>query len=251
MTFSRLEDRRLVTGAGRYVSDWSFPGQLHAAFLRADRAHARIVSIDTDAARAMPGVRAVLTADDTAAAGFRSLPCAAPIPGKGGSDILKPVRPVLAGEVVRFVGECIVCVVADSVNEAQDAVEAIGIEYEDLPPVMSAQAAVLAGAPQLHPNIPGNVAITFETGEADGPSRSGQRRLLRACVHAGHDRHARADGCHHRGARCQPAHRGRGCRWRFRSAFQCLPRVLGRPAGGPHHRASRPLDSQSQRGVPV
>jgi carbon-monoxide dehydrogenase large subunit len=170
MTFSRLEDRRLVTGAGRYVSDWSFPGQLHAAFLRADRAHARIVSIDTDAARAMPGVRAVLTADDTAAAGFRSLPCAAPIPGKGGSDILKPVRPVLAGEVVRFVGECIVCVVADSVNEAQDAVEAIGIEYEDLPPVMSAQAAVLAGAPQLHPNIPGNVAITFETGEADAVS---------------------------------------------------------------------------------
>ena len=165
MTFSRLEDRRFVTGAGRYVSDWNFPGQRHAAFLRADRAHARIVSIDIEAARAMPGVRAVITAADTAAAGFRSLPCAAPIPGKGGSALLRPERPVLAADVVRFVGECVVCVVADTAIAAQDAVEAIIVEYEDLPVVMTAEAAVAAGAPQLHPAIPGNVAIEFETGD--------------------------------------------------------------------------------------
>lgn len=165
MTFSRLEDRRFVTGAGRYVSDWNFPGQRHAAFLRADRAHARIVSIDIEAARAMPGVRAVITAADTATAGFRSLPCAAPIPGKGGSALLRPERPVLAADVVRFVGECVVCVVADTAIAAQDAVEAIIVEYEDLPVVMTAEAAVAAGAPQLHPAIPGNVAIEFETGD--------------------------------------------------------------------------------------
>ena len=142
MSFSRLEDRRLVTGAGRYVSDWHLPGQLYAAFLRADRAHARIVSIDVSQAQAMPEVHAVLTAEDTQRAGFRSLPCAAPIPGKGGAELLKPYRPVLAAEVVRFVGECVACVVAQTEEAAQNAVEAIVIEYDDLPMVIGAEAAI-------------------------------------------------------------------------------------------------------------
>ena len=166
MSFSRLEDRRLVTGAGRYVSDWHLPGQLYAAFLRADRAHARIVSIDVSQAQAMPEVHAVLTAEDTQRAGFRSLPCAAPIPGKGGAEVLKPYRPVLAAEVVRFVGECVACVVAQTEEAAQNAVEAIVIEYDDLPVVIGAEAAIAPGAAQLHPNIPGNLAIEFETGDA-------------------------------------------------------------------------------------
>ena len=105
---SRREDSRLVTGQGCYTSDWNLPGQLHAAVLRADRAHAEIVRLDATRALAHPGVKAVLTGDDVRAAGFKSLPNIVSYPGKDGQQIRKPHHPVLAMGCVRFVGEVVV-----------------------------------------------------------------------------------------------------------------------------------------------
>src|SRR5512146_2954409 len=104
-TKGRLEDGRMLQGRGRYVSDWNFPGELHAHFLRSDRPHARIVSIDAAAALAMPGVVAVLTGEDVAAAGAQGLPAAAPVKGRDGSEQPKVHGPALAQGKVRHVGE--------------------------------------------------------------------------------------------------------------------------------------------------
>jgi len=105
---SRREDSRLVTGQGCYTSDWNLPGQLHAAFLRADRAHAEIVRLDATRALAHPGVKAVLTGNDARAAGFKSLPNIVGYPGRDGQLLRKPHHPVLALDRVRFVGEVVV-----------------------------------------------------------------------------------------------------------------------------------------------
>ena len=165
MIETRKEDIRLVTGAGRYASDWNLGGQLHAAILRADRAHAEIVRLDASRALALPGVHAVLTGEDAREAGFKSLPNIVTYPGKGGQQVRKPHHPVLALGRVRFVGEPIAMVVADSAALAEDARELIDIEYRDLPAVASFDAAVRAGAPQLHDDVPGNLAFEYESGD--------------------------------------------------------------------------------------
>ena len=108
----RREDLRLVTGQGKYTSDWNLPGQLYGSFLRSDRAHAEIVSIDIGPALASPGVLAVLTGADTAAAGFKSTPQLARYPGRGGATIKVPHRDGLANGRVRFVGQEVALVVA-------------------------------------------------------------------------------------------------------------------------------------------
>jgi carbon-monoxide dehydrogenase large subunit len=162
---TRREDIRLVTGTGRFTSDWNLEGQLHAAFLRADRAHAEIVRLDATRALAAPGVRAVLTGEDARAAGFKSLPNIVTYPGKGGQQVKKPHHPVLAMGRVRFVGEAVAMVVADSAALAEDARELIDIEYRDLPAVASFDAAVRPGAPQLHDDVPDNLAFEYESGD--------------------------------------------------------------------------------------
>ena len=161
----RREDGRLVTGQGRYTADWNLPGQLHAFFLRSDRAHAEIVSIDTRPALASPGVVAVLTGEDTARAGFKVAPPLVKFPGRGGAALKVPHRDVLARERVRFVGQEVAMVVATSAAAAQDGAEAIEIEYRDLPPVVDEEAALAPGAPQLHADIPGNLCFDFEYGD--------------------------------------------------------------------------------------
>ncbi|HVC12329.1 MAG TPA: molybdopterin cofactor-binding domain-containing protein, partial [Burkholderiales bacterium] len=161
----RLEDARMLTGRGRYVSDWNLPGQAHGHFLRSDRAHAEIVSIDATAALAMPGVAAVLTGDDVAAAGLKSLPAAAPMKGRGGAELLKPHRPALAQGRVRYVGEPLAMVVAESDAQAQDAAESIVVEYRDLPAVTDALQALAPGAPRLHESVPGNLVLDFVGGD--------------------------------------------------------------------------------------
>src|SRR3989304_3685024 len=103
VSMTRREDIRLVTGAGRFTSDWNLEGQLHAAFLRADRAHAEIVRLNAIRALAHPGVRAVLTGEDAREAGFKSLPNIVTSPGKGAQKLKKPHPPVLATGRVRFV----------------------------------------------------------------------------------------------------------------------------------------------------
>src|SRR3954464_12237483 len=118
---TRREDFRLVSGRGCYTADWNRPGQLHAVFLRADRAHAEIVSLDASGALAAAGGKAVLTGDDGREAGFKSLPNTVNYPGKNGQQIRKPFHPVLAMGRVRYVGEPVAMIVADTAQIAEDA----------------------------------------------------------------------------------------------------------------------------------
>jgi len=153
----RREDDRLLTGQGRYTADWNFPGQLYACFLRSDRAHARIIAIDTKAAANSSGVLAVFTGEDVKH--FRTPPPQVKYP------IKVPRRDILARGRVRYVGQEIALVVASSQAAAQDAAEKIEIEFEELPAVIDAAAALEAGAPQLHDDVPGNLAATYEYGD--------------------------------------------------------------------------------------
>src|SRR5918993_2415630 len=146
----RVEDLRLITGAGRYASDWNAPGQLYGVFVRSDRAHAEIVSVDTKNALAFPGVKQVFTGEDAVQAGYTKAPHTMAFIGKNGMKARGPDRPVLAHGKVRFVGEAVALIVADSAAAAQDAAELIEIEYRDLPSVTNPEAALEAGAPQLH-----------------------------------------------------------------------------------------------------
>src|SRR6202008_4891579 len=132
-------------------------------FLRSDRAHAEIVSLDTKAARGLPGVKAVLTGEDTA--DFKTPPPMVAYPGRGGAMIKVPHREVIARKHVRYVGQEVALVVATSAAAAQDAAEAIEIEYRELPAVVDAEAALEPGAPQLHDGIPGNLSFDYEYGD--------------------------------------------------------------------------------------
>jgi carbon-monoxide dehydrogenase large subunit len=161
----RLEDYRMLTGRGRYVSDWSLPGQAAGHFLRSDRAHARIASIDAAAAKAMPGVIDVIVGRELVEAGLKPIPAAAPFKWKDGTDQRQAQRPSLAHEVVRHVGEPVALIVAETAAQAQDAAEAVAVEYEDLAAVTTAAAAMAPGAPQLHPGAAGNLVLDFVGGD--------------------------------------------------------------------------------------
>ena len=161
----RREDGRLITGAGRYTSDWNQPGQVYATFLRSDRAHAKILSIDTSAAKAAPGVLAVLTGADMAAAGYNRGRTHVPYQS-GFGPVLSPASPTMAVDKVRLVGELVALVVAETVNAAQDALELITVDYESLEAVTSGRAALEPGAPLLHDGIPGNLSFEYEYGDA-------------------------------------------------------------------------------------
>jgi carbon-monoxide dehydrogenase large subunit len=163
MLKGRLEDDRMLTGRGRYVSDWNLPRQAHAYFVRSDRAHAEIVSIDKQAALASPGVLAVFAGADLKA--LKSLPAALPAKGRGGAELINPGRPALAQGRVRFAGDAVALVVAESAVAAQDAAELINVEYRDLPAVITADEAVAPGAPLVHPTVPGNIVLDYESGD--------------------------------------------------------------------------------------
>jgi carbon-monoxide dehydrogenase large subunit len=174
----RREDQRLLTGVGQYAADWNRPGQLYARFLRSDYAHARIVSLDISQALASPGVRAVLTGADMAAAGFNRGTAHLPFSGRDGA-LRAPPSPALAIDRVRFVGEPVAIVVADSLAQAEDAAEAILVDYDMLQSVSDGAEALLPGAPALHDSIPGNLCFDYEYGDpaaverafADAPHR--------------------------------------------------------------------------------
>jgi carbon-monoxide dehydrogenase large subunit len=154
----RREDGRLLTGQGRYTADWSLPGQLYGAFLRSDRAHALIKSINISAARSSRGVEAVFTGEDMKH--YKTPPPMVKYP------IKVPHRDILALERVRYVGQEIALVVARSPAEAQDAAEKIEVEFDDLPAMVDAAQALAPGAPLLHDDVPGNLAATYEYGDA-------------------------------------------------------------------------------------
>ncbi len=134
---SRFEDPRLIQGGGRYTDDIKLPGMAHGVVLRSQHAHAKIKSIDTSAAKAAPGVLAVLTAADVKAAGYGDLPVHGGLKRRDGSPQYKPRYPILAEERVRWVGDCVAFVVAETVAQAMDAAELIMVDFEPLPSVTS------------------------------------------------------------------------------------------------------------------
>ncbi|MCO6419151.1 xanthine dehydrogenase family protein molybdopterin-binding subunit [Siccirubricoccus sp. KC 17139] len=160
---SRREDQRFLTGQGRYLADLIPADALHAAVLRSPHAHARILAIDTSEARAMPGVRLVLTGADLAEEGLGPLPCPAQVATL--APIIIPARHALARDQVKHVGECVAFVVAGTAAQARDAAEAILVEYEPLDAVVESRAALAPDAPQLWPEAPGNIAFRFERGD--------------------------------------------------------------------------------------
>ena len=162
---NRVEDRRLITGHGKYTADWNRAGQLYAYFVRADRAHAEIIAVDTTAALASPGVKLILTGEDAVRAGYLKAPHALTFPGRNGINARAPARPVLATNKVRFVGEAIAIVVAESAAAAEDAAELVQIEFRDLAAVPLAEDALAAGAVALHDDVPGNLAFEVEAGD--------------------------------------------------------------------------------------
>jgi carbon-monoxide dehydrogenase large subunit len=153
----RREDRRLLTGQGRYTADWSLPGQLYGYFLRSDHAHAQIVSLNTSEAQKSFSVVGVFIGEDMKH--YKTPPPQVKYP------IKVPRRDILARERVHYVGQEIALVVASSPAAAQDAAEKIEIEFEDLPAVVDAAQALAAGAPLLHEDVPGNLAATYEYGD--------------------------------------------------------------------------------------
>jgi carbon-monoxide dehydrogenase large subunit len=161
----RIEDAGLLAGAGHFTDDFATVGQTHLFFLRSPHAHARIVSIDTAPATAMPGVVAVLTGDDLVAAGVKPLPLEPMFVRPDGSPGATPLRPALAHGVVRFVGEAVAAVIADSPAVARDALEAIVVEYDELPVVTELGEATAEGAPLVWPAATGNIAAQMKHGD--------------------------------------------------------------------------------------
>ncbi|HWN69131.1 MAG TPA: xanthine dehydrogenase family protein molybdopterin-binding subunit [Haliangium sp.] len=162
----RREDQRFLTGQGRYVDDINLPGQLHAHIVRSPHAHARIVSIDTAAARSAPGVVAVYTGADMAATGVGGLPCGWLLRSKDGSPMVEPPHPPLCVDRVRHVGDQVAVVVADTRHHATSAAGLIDVEYEELPAVASIQEAIAGGAPLVWEQAPGNTCYDWEIGDS-------------------------------------------------------------------------------------
>ena len=163
-SLNRLEDERFVQGRGRYIADLAAPNALHGVVVRSTHAHARIAAIRVDAARQMQGVAAVLTGAELASDNIGPLPCAVTsIPMT--TPLVVPPCHALAREIVRYVGEPMAFVVADSAESARNAAEAVVVEYEPLPPVVSIADAVLPGAPSIWPEAKDNIAFQFNRGE--------------------------------------------------------------------------------------
>jgi carbon-monoxide dehydrogenase large subunit len=162
---TRLEDPRLLTGKGRYLDDINYDRQLHAVILRSPHAHADIVSIDTAAAKAAPGVHAVLTGRDYEDDGMGVVPCMGNYTKRDGGPMYIPYRPALAVDRVRNIGYPVALVVADTEPQARDAMELIAVEYSVRPAVTNCFDAFQDGAPQLYDDCPNNESYFYEAGD--------------------------------------------------------------------------------------
>lgn len=161
----RREDLPLLTGRGRYTDDIRIAGGGFAAFVRAPYGHARVLQVDTRAAREMPGVWAVLSADDARAAGLGDIPPAVLLPGTNGQPMVGPAMPVLT-RTVRHVGEAVALVVADTLAQAQTAAEQVEVDYEPLPAASTLALALAPDAVPIWPQAPGNIALDWSHGDA-------------------------------------------------------------------------------------
>ena len=162
----RVEDEALLKGAGRFTDDVSAPNQAQAAFLRSPHAHARIAAVDTRAAAAMPGVISVVTGEDLVREGVKPLVSSGDFKRADGSPSASPPHHALAVGVVRFVGEPVAAVIAETLAQARDALEAIEVRYEPLPGVVEIADAIAPGASLVWPKATGNIAAEIRHGDA-------------------------------------------------------------------------------------
>lgn len=176
----RKEDVRLLTGRGTYTDDINKPGQAHAAFLRSPHAHADIRAIDIAPALAMPGVITVLTGRDADADGLGLLPVMVDVPGKDGTKLFCPPRKVLTTDRVRFVGDAVAMVIAETRHQAIEAMEAIEVDYDILPSVTDTGAAMAPDAPVIWPEVGSNLCVLWDGGrgaEADAAFEGAYRTV--------------------------------------------------------------------------
>ncbi|TIU34739.1 MAG: xanthine dehydrogenase family protein molybdopterin-binding subunit [Mesorhizobium sp.] len=162
---ARKEDKRFITGGGRYVDDMVVPGMKHAAFVRSPHAHAQIKKIDVKKAQGMPGVIGVLTGKELKADGIGNLICGWMIHSKDGSPMKMGAWSPLAVDKVRYVGDAVVIVIADTKGQARDAAEAVEITYKELKAVVDATKALQPGAPQIHAEAENNLIFDWEIGD--------------------------------------------------------------------------------------
>src|SRR5712672_2122249 len=168
----RVEDRRFLTGFGRYLDDVAQPHQTHAVLLRSPHANARIRALDISAAAALPGVLAVLTGEDLARDGIGTIPCMSGLVNRDQSAMAMPPRPALAQDRVRHVGDAVAMVVAATAAIARDATEAIAVEYEPLPAVVDTALALDHGQPAVWNEHPGNLCFDWEIGNGAAVQRA-------------------------------------------------------------------------------
>ena len=169
---TRYEDDRLLSGEGRYVEDVYIEGQCYAAFVRSQHAHAKITSIDTGDASSLPGVLAIYTVADLKAEGIGDIPCMAPASNKDGSNCIMPPRPALAEDRVRYVGDAVAVVIAESRSQALDAVEAVWIDYDLLPAVVETNQAMADNANLVWGEAAKNQCFDWEDGDADATNKA-------------------------------------------------------------------------------
>ncbi|MEK9903955.1 MAG: xanthine dehydrogenase family protein molybdopterin-binding subunit [Rhodospirillales bacterium] len=162
---SRKEDPVLVKGQGRYADDNSLPGQTYAVMVRSSIAHGFIRGINTEDAKAMPGVLAIITGQDLIDAGYGSMSSGPDFKNRDGSSMAKPEQPPLTIDKVRFVGDPVACVVAETRAQAEDAAESIFLDVESLPAVTSAEAGVANDAASVHESVQGNIVLDFHHGD--------------------------------------------------------------------------------------
>jgi len=161
----RKEDDTLVRGKGKYTDDFNLPGQAYAWIVRSSHAHGVIRGIDTAAAKAMPGVLGVWTGTDLASAGYGPFTCALPLKSRDGTPLHQTNRTALMSDKVRYVGDPIAFVVAETLMQARDAAEAVELDIDALPAVTDPEEAAKVGAPQLYDHIPNNVALDYHFGD--------------------------------------------------------------------------------------
>src|SRR5262245_49752661 len=180
----RLEDDPLVRGLGRYAADAPIAGQAYAYFVRSPHAFADVKSIDTAAAKAVPGVLAVLTATDMEEAKIGNVSQHPPLAGRGGTKLVVPHRPVLVGKTVRQLGDPVAALIAENLTVAQDSADLVNVDYEERTPVVEVREAVSAGAPQVWPEAPGNIAVDW-AGLASDPDANAKEveRVFASAAH--------------------------------------------------------------------
>jgi carbon-monoxide dehydrogenase large subunit len=180
----RVEDDYLLRGHGRFMADAPLPGQTYACFVRSPHACAEIRSIDIKPALGAKGVLAVITAADIEAANVGNLSQHPPLGGRGGAKLVVPVRPALASERVRHIGEAVAMVIGETMAAAQDGAELVEVEYDEQPAAIDLRDAVKPGTPQVWPEAPGNIAVDW-AGLAPNPEENVKEveRIISSAAH--------------------------------------------------------------------